>query len=333
MNPEPIEPLSLARRAKALAWGVLSGLGLVITPYAIWWLYCIVTGQANANTFTSASGFGFGLILLFPLVQGFVMARWLGPKRQSVVNVAGLVLLLALIEFLLAALVLREGFICLLIASPIVIALMAFGALLGRVFARLHPIRSVRVSLAPLIVLAVFGEAAGPRPDALQVVTDSVIINAPPDYVWRYVVQYPENTSPPEYWLWRIGLPAPEQSLAEAPRVGAKRVCRFSTGAAFEERIIDLQPDQSMTFAVTKQPNDPEVLGHFRFDQGRIALTRNVNGTTTITATSWYHLYVRPAAYFGWWAQDITRQVHFRVLNHVKRLAERDFDPARRRTN
>jgi uncharacterized protein YndB with AHSA1/START domain len=201
------------------------------------------------------------------------------------------------------------------------------GTLAGHSFLRgLRP--KVQVSLVPLVMLAVFAEARGPTPNFTAEVTDSVIVDAPPEYVWRYVTTYPENRDAPQYWLWQAGLPYPTQSIADAPEVGAKRICAFSTGIAFEERIVEIQPNEVMTFEVTKQPDHPEVAGHFQFDRGQIRLTRNGDGTTTLTATSWYRLFVRPAAYFNWWTEDITRQVHFRVLNHMRDLAEADFKAA-----
>ena len=36
-------------------------------------------------------------------------------------------------------------------------------------------------------------------------------------------------------------------------------------------------------------------------------LTRSADGSTTVTATSWYRLFVRPGFYFDWWTADITR--------------------------
>jgi hypothetical protein len=81
-------------------------------------------------------------------------------------------------------------------------------------------------------------------------------------------------------------------------------------------------------FDVTRQPDHPEIIGHFQFDRGEIRLAANADGTTTITATSWYRLFMRPALYFDWWTSDITHNVHFRVLNHLKTLAERDFAAA-----
>ena len=80
-----------------------------------------------------------------------------------------------------------------------------------------------------------------------------------------------------------------------------------------------------MTFKVTKQPDHPEIVGHFSLDKGQLILEVNPDGTTTVIATSWYRLFVRPAAYFNWWATDITRNIHYRVLGHMKKLAEADM--------
>jgi hypothetical protein len=332
--PTPAEPnasLTPVRAAIAVGVGLVSGLLFVIVPYGIVWLYAITAGELPAS-FTAVSGFNQSLTVLFPSVQGFALALALGPRKHGLGILALLVLVLFFIEIMGAYLLMHEGVICLIIMSPLIYGLMFVGALLGRLLARRKPSTAVQASLIPLIVLAVFGEATGPKPDFSNAVTDSVTVNAPADYVWRYVLSYPENDAPPEYWLWRIGLPEPVQSVAAAPQVGAKRDCIFSGGLKFEERIIELEPNRLMTFDVTKQPDHPEVTGHFRFNRGQIRLTQNADGSTTVTATSWYQLYVRPAAYFDWWTADITRQVHFRVLNHMKALAERDYQAARAAT-
>jgi uncharacterized protein YndB with AHSA1/START domain len=323
---EPIVTLTPTRSAIALAVGLAAGLLLVIAPYGSVWLFAVATGAApGTSAFTAMSGFAASLTLLFPLVQGIALGVALGPQRRSALATALLVLVLMVIELAGAAVFLREGVICLVILTPLIYSIMIAGAFLGRWLARRKARAILHASLAPLIVLAVLVEATGPKPEFAAEVTDSVVVNAPPENVWRYVVSYPENRDPPEYWLWQIGLPHPTQSIAEAPAVGAKRICAFDTGIAFEERITELTPNQVMTFEVTAQPDHPEVTGHFQFDRGQIRLTRNPDGTTTITATSWYRLFVRPAEYFNWWTVDITRQVHFRVLNHMKALAEADY--------
>ena len=316
-------PVTPQRAAIALAIGLGAGSLLVLGPYVAYTL--IARGGAIGGPITSVAGFNSTLTMLFPFVQGFAMALALGRERRSFPATIVLSALLTIVTLFAAAFVMREGVICLVILSPILFGMIWIGALIGRIVVQRVPRTAVQASLAPLIVLAVIGEALGPPPEFSAEVADSVVVDAPPEYVWRYVVSYPENQAPPEYWLWSIGLPKPIQSVAEAPAVGATRLCLFDGGISFEERIVELEPHRVMTFVVTRQPDHPEVIGHFQFDRGQILLTPNSDGTTTVTATSWYRLFVRPAAYFNWWTEDITRRVHFRVLNHVGALAEADY--------
>lgn len=320
--------LSAKRGAIAVAVGLFAGLVSVGLPYVAAWLSAVLSGAASPDSsLTAVSGFGAALTLLFPLVQGVSMGLSLGHTRYRLTTLTVLSLAMALVDIVAAAVILHEGVICLIIMSPLLLLMIWFGAAIAQtIYSRTD--RRVQISLVPLVMLVVFAEARGPTPNYAAEVTDSVIVNAPPEYVWRYVTSYPENRDPPEYWLWRAGLPYPTQSIADAPEVGAKRICAFSTGIAFEERIVELRPNEVMTFEVTAQPDHPEVTGHFQFDRGQIRLTRNADGTTTLTARSWYRLFVRPAAYFDWWTADITRQVHFRVLNHMKALAETDYRQA-----
>ncbi len=320
-SDDPYVDASGAEIAKAVATGFACGLVLVLAPYAAVW---ILGSGGPPSPFTVVSGFNGSLTLLFPVVQGFALGLAMGRVRRRESVVASAIAFVAVTDILAAATVLREGVICLIIMSPLLFVAVGAGALLGRGLARVIG-RGAQASLAPLIVLAVVAEALGPQPVHSNIVVDEVVVNAPAEYVWRYVVSYPENTASPEYWLWRAGLPQPDQSVATEAAVGATRLCRFSGGYAFEERITELTPNEVMTFDVTRQPDHPEITGHFQFDRGQVRLQRNPDGTTTIIATSWYRLFVRPAAYFDLWTRDITRQVHFRVLNHMKALAERDY--------
>jgi hypothetical protein len=185
--------------------------------------------------------------------------------------------------------------------------------------------KTLSVSLAPLLVLGVVAETVGPLPDYAVVVSDAVIVDAPPDFVWRYIVDYPANPNPPDYWLWQAGLPVPTRSVAAVHAVGAYRECRFSGGYAYGETITKLEPGKVLAFRVTDQMKHPEIFGHVTFDEGEILLTRLRANRTRITMTGRYRLHVRPAPYFAMWSQDVTRHIHFRVMGHMKDLAERDY--------
>lgn len=320
----PAPPAKTPKRRPVL-WGLLSGWLLIFVPYAA---VTIVQHHGVGFLLESPSNWfsdNASILLLLPFVQGFVSGLVRGALKPGVQRGWSIAFWVLLWDITGAMGFLREGVICLLIASPLLLGCFTIAFLVGRSIAEWRTGRRASVSLVPLVLLAVMAETSGPKPNYADAITDSVTVNAPADYVWRYVVQYPDNPNPPDYWLWRIGVPAPTHSVAPVQAVGEKRECRFNGGQVFEERIAELEPNRKLVFVITRQAQDPEILGHMTVDKGEILLTQNPDGTTTLTATSWYRLHVRPAAYFGLWAADITRHVHFRVLGYMKQLAERDY--------
>jgi uncharacterized protein YndB with AHSA1/START domain len=329
MSDSEITPKPRGIFVRPMIWGTLSGWFLIFVPYVI----SLALSHGDPQAFFRDGPvwhYTVGLILAMPGLQGLVAGLTFGRGKVTGGDGVRAVIVLWFLDLLGGAVALREGDICLIIAAPLLWAITAIGYVIGRLLARWKGASKASVSLMPLLVIAVVAETLGPLPDAPFAVTDQVTVAAPPEYVWRYVVDYPDNPAPPDYWLWSLGLPYPTHSVAPVQAVGQRRDCRFSGGQAFEERIAVLEPGKRLVFDITKQPQHPEIIGHMTVDRGEIALNRNAGGSTTITATSWYRLHVRPAGYFGWWAEDVTRHVHFRVLGYMKQLAERDYAAAGR---
>ena len=292
---------------------------VVLLPYAA--VHLAERTQAPAM---HSGSYIVSLICLVPFFQalsfGCIAGRYRLGGRYAL---AGVVILAA--DFLFAALPLGEGVICLIIASPILIVIVALGLGIGAAIGGSLRSPAVRSSIVPLALFAAAYDAETGPPVYATSVADTMTIDAPPEYVWRYIVSYPENDAPADYWLWQIGLPLPTRSVASAAEVGATRECRFSKGIVLKERITELVPNKVVTFEVTEQPKDPEILGHLTLDKGQLYLEPNADGSTTVIATTWYRLFVAPSFYFDWWASDIGRNVHRRVLGQVKRLAEADW--------
>jgi hypothetical protein len=177
------------------------------------------------------------------------------------------------------------------------------------------------VFVLPLIFIAMVADA---RLSVSRegVVVDELIVNASAAEIWKHVVAFPKITAPPTYWLNRIGLPAPSETTCAGEFVGADRACIFTNGLVFKERVSEIEPARLLTFDIVEQPRDPELLGHLDLHRGQFELRRNADGTTTLIGRSWYTLHVRPHWYFDWWTRDITREVHLRVMRHIKALAE-----------
>ena len=274
-----------------------------------------------------ALGAGTGTILgsifvLIPLLMGIVGNYfWQGAKLSRAANLL-YSLINTVIALTLAYLLFDEGIMCLLMGSPLILLFVWLGTVIGKKLFSLEKNR-LNVAVAPLFLVLFVGDSLSPHNFQSQV-TDRIVIHASPQRVWQYIIDYPAITTPSNYWLCHLGLPAPIQSTATGHHVGDTRRCIFTNQVAFNERLTVVEPGRQLTFVVTSQPNDPEALNHLTLERGQFLLQDNGDGTTTLIGTSWYRLNVYPAHYYDLWVQDIVRHVHSRVMGQVKRLAERE---------
>lgn len=298
---------------RAALTGILASNGMALVVMLLTrWLYSL--SENVGGIFTAAH------FVLLPLAMGGVCAYFWQEAKLSKAVYLLYGLLNVVLALLLSYMFLREGTICLLMASPLLLIFVLLGSFIGRkIFAAKH--RHLNATLAPVMLALFLLDSISPHHFANQE-TDRIVINAPPDRVWQYIIAYPANTTPPDYWLWHIGLPAPIQSTADGHQVGANRKCLFTGNIAFEERLTTVKPGRELAFDVTTQPNHPEIIGHFVLQKGQFTLEDNGNGTTTLVGTTWYKLNVYPTCYYDWWTQDIIRNVHLRVMRHIKQLAE-----------
>jgi uncharacterized protein YndB with AHSA1/START domain len=213
----------------------------------------------------------------------------------------------------------HEGIICILMAAPIYYVLFAAGAEIGRRWLRND--NKLRLTAVPLLFVLAAAEFYS-RPAHSGVVVDELRIAAPPEKVWPHLQAFAGIAEPPNFWLFRIGLPYPVSTTNAGSFVGADRSCEFSGGAVFREKVAEFVPNQRLTFDIIESPPDPELLGHLDARRGQFLLRDNGDGTTTLVGSTWYSLHVRPAWYFDAWTHHVFSAVHLRVMRHIKRLAE-----------
>jgi hypothetical protein len=259
-------------------------------------------------------------LIFLPFIVG-VVAAWFWRRLERSLAISFLdALWTFLVSLALAATVMQEGVVCLVIASPLLYVFLLTGILLGRLWFRSNDSK-LRLTIFPLLALLTLGESLY-HSEKQAVVTDQMLIRATPDKVWPHVLAFSEIPDPPDYWIFRLGLPYPTQTTNGGNFVGADRQCMFSDGIVIKERVAELLPQQKLTFDISEQPTHPEAYGHITLHRGRFVLRDNRDGTTTLFGSSWYTLHVRPRWYFDLWTRDMTRAVHLRVMNHVRRLAE-----------
>jgi hypothetical protein len=169
------------------------------------------------------------------------------------------------------------------------------------------------------------------EPPLLKVVT-AITVDAPPETVWKHVVEFSE-LPPPTEWLFRLGIAYPVRAEIRGRGVGAIRHCNFSTGP-FVEPIEIWDEPRLLNFGVTANPapmqewtpyhdiHPAHLDGFLESKHGQFRLERLPGGRTRLEGTTWYHHRMWPAGYWQIWSDFVIHRIHLRVLRHVKQLSE-----------
>jgi hypothetical protein len=278
--------------------------------------------------------YGFALFMGVPFVIGFVGAVVHGfrePRPMAQSFTVALVSL-ALVGGALLGLA-WEGVICLAMAFPLALPMAMIGAYVGYLVQPRSQWRSgfAVVALPALLPLLIAGEATMPPPAPLYATRTSVIVDAPPERVWRNVIEFRDIDESPE-WYFRAGIAYPLRAKIAGSGVGAKRYCVFTTGA-FVEPIEVWDPPRRLKFSVTSNPPPmrelspysdvrPAHLDGFLMSRGgQFELEPLPGGRTRLTGTTWYQHHLWPAAYWRLWSDAIIHRIHLRVLRHIAKLS------------
>ncbi len=263
----------------------------------------------------------FSVFVIVPLLMG-IIGSWFWTKEViKSKTLAGYSVLNGFIAIILSFIFLGEGIICLLIVSPLIFAFIITGSFMGkRMFSRNN--QKLNVSVFSLLFVVFIVDSLSEH-NYVNLVADEMVIQATPDQVWKHVVSFDKIEKKDDYWLFKIGMPSPMQTTVDGYYKGSGRKCIFSNGYVFDEKIVTYLPNKDLTFDIVGQPLDPEIMGHIDILRGQFLLKDNGNGTTTLVGNSWYRLHVFPVWYYDIWAKSITRNVHLRVMEHIKLLSEK----------
>ncbi|MGE3820768.1 MAG: hypothetical protein AB7I30_15250 [Isosphaeraceae bacterium] len=277
--------------------------------------------------------YGTSLFLGTPVIMGAVGGLTFNSAvRRSVSASIGLGMLTvalaggALLVFAL------EGVFCVLMAAPIAIPLGGLGGAVGKAIAEVtrRPANGMAAALAFLPIWAGVESVCATGPE--YVVVSRVDVNAPPEIVWKHVIDFPELPEPEE-WYFRMGIACPTRARILGRGVGAVRHCIFSTGVFVEPIRVWDEPGR-LAFDVSDQPppmfeltpyrhvHPPHLDGALRSKRGEFRLVGLPDGRTRLEGRTWYELDLFPQVYWTLWSDLVIHRIHERVLLHVKRLAE-----------
>lgn len=281
--------------------------------------------------------YGLGLFVGLPFCVGLIAAVLYG--HRNVRGLAGCIqvsvgtLFVAAMGLLVAG---AEGIICLLMATPIWLGCGILGGWVGylvQMHSRDRRELAVVVIALVLGVPVLMGAEAAILPEApMLCVTSEVEIDASPSEVWKRVVCFPE-LGEPDHWLFKAGVAYPIGARIVGTGPGARRYCDFSTGSFVEPIDIWNEPEH-LHFGVSESPppmrewtfyesiHPPHLEGFLNSRAGEFVLTNLPDGGTRLSGTTWYQHNMWPASYWKLWSDYSIHQIHLRVLNHVRELAE-----------
>jgi hypothetical protein len=276
--------------------------------------------------------YGYSLFLATPAFIGLTTAYI--AKRYGDFGLGSSLSLVFLALFVGAAAIIGfaiEGFICLIMASPLIGVMGLLGGLLGHAIATARSRTNSALMSVAMMPLLLMGELSAP-PQASFESVESVEVTAGKEAVWRAIIEMgPIPEPPPAPFRW--GLAYPVDGQIEGGGVGAIRRGVFSTGIAYE-RVTQWTPGERLSFVVLSDPPAlrelspydhvlaPHVAGYFRTADARFTITPLANGSTRLTLATLHHVDLEPALYWvpvTRWAVHVNKR---RVLNHFRVRAE-----------
>jgi polyketide cyclase/dehydrase/lipid transport protein len=201
----------------------------------------------------NTASMGWVLFLVLPFATGLATALITRGKR---ILFASLVIG-ALICTSTLLVVKAEGWVCVLMSSPLIAIGMTIGALIGVLIRRKVIDGSRRGTTFRLFIWLVipfflmgadYSEKTSRRTLRLETISNEVIVDASPETVWHELKSFDKITGSKTF-LMKIGLPVPVSCKMEGEGVGAKRTCYFEQGS-IEERVTEWQPPNTMKFEI-----------------------------------------------------------------------------------
>ena len=281
--------------------------------------------------------YGWGLFVGLPFVLPMISVVLYGFGRDvsasDCMGVCWLWIGVVVLSLLLTAF---EGLICIVMILPLAIPVALLGAMVGYFLVRLGPrdLGKVVILLFALLPAMIGAEHLAETEPLRFTCETSVVVDAPPEVVWRHVVSF-SDLDPPRDWTFRTGLAYPIRARIEGTGVGAVRRCEFSTGACVEPIEVWDEP-RLLRFSVTRNPppmrewnplfdvDPPHLHGFLVSKHGQFELIPLPGGRTLLRGNTLYQHGLWPATYWRLWSDPIIHRIHDRVLRHIKRLSEAD---------
>lgn len=311
--------------------GFLSGV-----PFAVaYGVMARIAFGSNTGSDLLASPLSAAFLLLVPLAIGS-LAVWLAPPEQrtewgyALAVAAGACVIAIAITGLLAI----EALICIVMASPILLAGAAIGGALACLVLRRRA-RDRTTLIGILILPFIVGplEARFPMTDSWGTVETQITIKADAATVWSMITRVPPIR--PEERRYSLlfdlfGVPRPLEATLDQPGQGGLRRGWFEDNLMFAERIAVWEPEQRIVWEIAVGdrgvvPAPWREIGGRSFDitAASYRIEPLDSDTVVLHLDSSYRLSTRFNGYGALWARWGLGEFQGEVLRVIKARAER----------
>ena len=265
---------------------------------------------------------GTVLFGLLPLATGFATA--LVTRRAKLATAC--LCIGALICTAVLLMTRMEGWVCLLMSTPLIAAGLTIGALLGVLFRWQVIDRFQKQQLGIFLTLGILpfflmgantAEEQSRRTLRPETITNSFTTDASREVIWNQLKTF-DRIKGSKGLLMTIGLPVPVSCTMSGDGVGATRTCYFEQGH-IQERVTEWNPPSSMKLEITEfdVPGRPWL----SFKDASYELT-NEGGRTLVTRKTTIVSRLSPAWYWRPLEKIGVETEHEYLFEEVKRKIE-----------
>jgi len=284
----------------------------------------------------------FTFLLVVPLALGYLTV-WLAPPHLQIKQSYALFApwLACLLLFITVFLFKLEIVLCLLMASPLFLALASGGGFFASRLVKNRRLNdTAKTTFTALIIFLPYLvaplESTLPTPSTIRTVATEIVINAPADIVWKNLIAVPTITEQEQRTIWphQLGVPRPIAAVLSHEGVGGVRFANYDNGLLFRETVTVWEPNQRFAFAVQpavgNAPAPWNMIGGKYLDilDAEYRLEPLADGSIRLHLVSHHRLSTRFNPYGALWSDTILRNLQNYILRILKERAEAERSAA-----
>lgn len=284
-----------------------------------WRAFCLSTlygiiGFLSLNF--NIADYGWALFVVLPTCMGLLGGFSKEPREAMIGVFSSLVLL-----FLILLLTSLEGFVCLLLLSPIYLSFIGIGRAMGKALRKMLNNRhtdKIKVQLLPLLlfigVSSMETQLKNPSQQVYEV-SSEIILPYSPEEVFD-AIKSVDTLIAKKPFLMRLDLPVPHKCILEREEVGALRICYFKEGTIVE-RITEIERGKVLRMDVI----DYGLSGRpwLDFEEAIYYFEPMENGGCKMTRVSTYTTELNPREYWEIFERIGIEQEHEYVFRNLQR--------------